>query len=147
MRKVTHWEDDPDNQALLKSASGGKFSTWLYERSRARDRALVAESPRWHQWLFWQVPLRFLLYVGAVWGAAFIDRDSWWSTVAFLVIAVIAAQGVLGGIARAQSYRNGWTDRGKHDMLLHAMVCGDPVAQDKFERATLDTNMDAFRRG
>lgn len=147
MPGVTHWDEGPDYEALMKAARGGRFSQWMYARSRARDRALIAENGRWHWWVFLQVPLRFVCYLAALFLVIETDRDSWWFTFGTLVLALVAVSGILGSLARAQSYRNGWTDRGEHDKTVHRMVCGDPVAQEQFERAMTATNMEAFKRG
>lgn len=113
----------------------------LFQQGQMFERSYVAHHGL-ARFLAYSLPLRYALMLGSVLAAT--SAEGWLKAVGGIVLVTFAAFWVGGPLRRAQAYRNGWVDRGRHDVTEHELVCGDPVSQEAFSHRMFQLNIEVL---
>jgi len=102
---------------------------WAFQQGQVWEKCYVEMQSR-ARWMVPLVLVKFLAMLAGVFLA--VQATGWAAFVGMLIVVTLAALGVTSQVRRAQAYRNGWVDRGRHDIVEHQLVCSDPVADEAF---------------
>lgn len=108
---------------------------WLFQQGQAWEKCYVEMQSRAR----WLVPWLMVKFAAMLAAALVLSRGGWMAMAAGIVLMTLAALGVSGHMRRVQAYRNGWLDRGRHDITEHQLVC--PTGNhEPFESAVMHEN-------
>jgi hypothetical protein len=115
------------HRELMQAARLPQPFEWLFQQGQTWEKCYVVMQSR-ARWLAPWLRFKFAAMLTACFMLA--RGNGWVSQAGALVLIALAALGVGGHMRRTQAYRNGWIDRGSHDVTEHQLVCSDPIASD-----------------